>query len=36
MAIEPFFDKIKQCRGAATRYDKLAADDLALSNPHQA
>ena len=27
--IERFFNKIKQCRRVATRYDKLAADHLA-------
>jgi hypothetical protein len=26
--VERFFDKIKQCRRIATRYDKLAANDL--------
>src|SRR5438874_9119036 len=28
--IEPFFNKIKQCRRVATRYDKLAANYLAF------
>src|SRR3981081_4529253 len=28
--IEPFFNKIKQCRRIATRYDKLAANYLAF------
>jgi len=28
--IERFFNKIKQCRRVATRYDKLAANDLAF------
>jgi transposase len=28
--IERFFNKIKQCRRIATRYDKLAANDLAF------
>jgi hypothetical protein len=28
--IERFFNKIKQCRRVATRYDKLAADYLAF------
>ena len=28
--IERFFNKIKQCRRAATRYDKLAANYLAF------
>jgi transposase len=28
--IERFFNKIKQCRGVATRYDKLAANYLAF------
>jgi hypothetical protein len=28
--IEPFFNKIKQCRRVATRYDKLAANYLAI------
>jgi transposase len=28
--VERFFDKIKQCRRVATRYDKLAADYLAF------
>jgi hypothetical protein len=28
--IERFFSKIKQCRRVATRYDKLAANYLAL------
>ena len=28
--IERFFNKIKQCRRVATRYDKLAANDLRL------
>jgi len=27
---ERFFNKIKQCRRIATRYDKLAANDLAF------
>jgi len=26
--VERFFNRIKQCRGAATRYDKLAANYL--------
>ena len=28
--VERFFNKIKQCRRIATRYDRLAADDLAF------
>ncbi len=28
--VEPFFNKIKQCRRVATRYDKLAANYLAF------
>jgi transposase len=28
--IERFFNKIKHCRRIATRYDKLAANDLAF------
>jgi hypothetical protein len=28
--IEPFFNKIKQCRCVATRYDKLASNHLAF------
>jgi transposase len=28
--IEPFFNRIKQCRRVATRYDKLAANYLAF------
>jgi transposase len=28
--IERFFNEIKQCRGVATRYDKLAANYLAF------
>ena len=28
--VERFFNKIKQCRRAATRYDKLAANHLAF------
>jgi transposase len=28
--IERFFNRIKQCRRVATRYDKLAANDLAF------
>ena len=28
--VERFFNEIKQCRRVATRYDKLAANDLAL------
>jgi transposase len=28
--VERFFNKIKQCRRAATRYDKLAANYLAF------
>jgi transposase len=28
--VERFFDKIKQCRRVATRYDKLAANYLAF------
>src|SRR5713101_3684641 len=31
--IERFFNKIKQCRRIATRYDKLAANDLAFIKP---
>lgn len=27
--VERFFNKIKHCRRVATRYDKLAANDLA-------
>jgi hypothetical protein len=34
--IERFFNKIKQCRRVATRYDKLAANYLAFINPHLA
>ncbi len=37
--IERFFNKIKQCRRVATRYDKLAANYLAfvkLDNPNLA
>jgi len=30
--IERFFNKIKQCRRIATRYDKLAANYLAFVN----
>jgi hypothetical protein len=33
--VERFFNKIKQCRRVATRYDKLAANYLALSNSPQ-
>jgi transposase len=29
--IERFFNKIKQCRSVATRYDKLASDYLAFA-----
>jgi transposase len=29
-AVERFFNKIKNCRRVATRYDKLAADYLAF------
>ena len=32
--IERFFNKIKQCRRVATRYDKLAANYLAFVNSH--
>jgi transposase len=32
--VERFFNQIKRCRRIATRYDKLAADDLALSHSH--
>jgi hypothetical protein len=28
--VAPFFNKIKQCRWVAPRYDKLAANDLAF------
>jgi transposase len=28
--VERFFNKIKQCRRVATRYDKLAANHLAF------
>ena len=28
--VERFFNKIKQCRRVATRYDKFAANDLAI------
>jgi transposase len=28
--VERFFNKLKQCRRIATRYDKLAANDLAF------
>jgi transposase len=28
--VERFFNKIKQCRRVATRYDKLATNDLAF------
>jgi len=28
--VERFFNRIKHCRRVATRYDRLAADDLAL------
>jgi transposase len=28
--VERFFNKIKHCRRVATRYDKLAANDLAF------
>jgi transposase len=31
--IERFFNKIKQCRRVATRYDKLAANYLAFIKP---
>jgi transposase len=30
--VERFFNKIKQCRRVATRYDKLAANYLAIVN----
>jgi transposase len=33
--IPRFFNKIKQCRRVATRYDKLAANYLALTNSHR-
>jgi transposase len=29
-SVERFFNRIKQCRRVATRYDKLAADYLAF------
>jgi transposase len=32
--VERFFNKIKRSRSIATRYDKLAANYLALSNSH--
>jgi hypothetical protein len=32
--IERFFNKIKQCRWVATRYDKLAANYQTRSYPH--
>jgi len=28
--VEQFFNKVKQCRWVATRYDNLAANDLAF------
>ena len=28
--VERFFNRIKQCSGVATRYDRLAANDLAF------
>ena len=28
--VERFFNKIRQCRRVATRYDRLAANDLAF------
>ena len=31
--VERFFNKIKQCRRVATRYDKLAANYLAFIQP---
>jgi transposase len=31
--VERFFNKIKQCRRIATRYDKLAANYLAFIKP---
>jgi transposase len=31
--VERFFNKIKQCRRVATRYDKLAANYLAFVKP---
>ena len=31
--VEQFFNKIKQCRRVATRYDKLAANYLAFIQP---
>ena len=33
--VERFFNKIKQCRRVATRYDKLAANYLPSSSLHQ-
>jgi len=33
--VERLFNKIKQCRRVATRYDKLAANYLAFVNSHQ-
>jgi len=33
--VERFFNKIKQCRRVATRYDKLAANYLAFIQLHQ-
>lgn len=32
--VERFFNKIKQCRRVATRYDRLAATTLPSSNSH--
>lgn len=29
--VEPFFNRIRQCRRIATRYDRLAADQLAFA-----
>jgi transposase len=31
--VERFFNRIKQCRRIATRYDKLAANYLAVIKP---
>jgi transposase len=33
--VERFFNRIKRCRRVATRYDRLAANYLALVNLHQ-
>src|SRR5208337_4638694 len=33
--VERFFNRIKQCRRVATRYDRLAANSLPSFNPHQ-